>query len=155
MTRSWYSGGAPITNDDDPARAVRACLEIHSEIETFNRKRKEQGLRRIELGIGLNTGTLVAGYIGSSRTMSYSVIGDSVNIAHGLCSAARGSQIIISEETYSRVKDIFIVNHIGPVLTKGKVEPTIAYEIIGERKSGNGNQEIGNWERGNWERGNS
>jgi adenylate cyclase len=131
--------GAPITHDNDPARAVRACLEIQSELKRFNSKREEQGLRRVEFGIGLNTGSLVAGYIGSSRTMSYSVIGDSVNIAHGLCMAAHGSQIIISEETYGLVKDLFDVNEIGPVHTKGKTEPTIAYEVTGERKTGNGN----------------
>lgn len=125
--------GAPIAHEDDPARAVRACLEIQSELMLFNKKRDEQGLRKIELGIGLNTGSLVAGYIGSTRTMSYSVIGDNVNVAHGLCMAARGSQILISEETRELVKDHFDVKIIEPVHTKGKAEPIVAYELIKEK----------------------
>ncbi len=125
--------GAPIAHEDDPTRAVRACLDIQSELLLFNKRRDGQGLRKIELGIGLNTGNLVAGYIGSTRTMSYSVIGDSVNVAHGLCSAAVGSQILISEDTYELVRDLFDVKRMEPVHTKGKREPIIAYEVIKEK----------------------
>ena len=125
--------GAPITREDDPARAVRACLEIQSELMSFNIKRGERGLRKIELGIGLNTGNLVAGYIGSTRTMSYSVIGDSVNVAHGLCTGAHGSQILISEDTHKLVKDLFDVKRIDPIHAKGKTEPIVAYEVIKEK----------------------
>ena len=125
--------GAPITREDDPARAVGACLDIQSELILFNKKREAQGLRTIELGIGLNTGNLVAGYIGSTKTMSYSVIGDSVNVAHGLCAAAHGSQILISKDTYELVKDIFDAKRVEPIHTKGKTEPTIAYEVITEK----------------------
>jgi len=125
--------GAPVTHADDPIRAVRSALEIQSEIAEFNRLRATEGLLQIRLGISINTGNLVAGYIGSTRTMSYSVIGDVVNVAHGICPAAKAGQIIISENTHSHVKDIFEAAEIAPVHVKGKDDPILAYEVLGEK----------------------
>jgi len=127
--------GAPVTHADDPIRAVRAALEIQSKIAEFNRLRATEGLLQIRLGISINTGDLVAGYIGSTRTMSYSVIGDVVNVAHGICPAAKAGQIIISDNTYSHVKDIFEAAKIAPVHVKGKDDPIPVYEVIGEKHS--------------------
>ena len=76
--------GAPVTHSDDPVRAVRAALDMQAALEKCN----ASSGRELRIGIGINTDELVAGYIGSTRTMSYSVIGDAVNIASRLCSAA-------------------------------------------------------------------
>jgi adenylate cyclase len=92
--------GAPVIHPDDPSRAVRAAVDMQAALLEFNRTRESEELPPIHIGIGVNTGELVAGYIGSTRTMSYSVIGDSVNTAARLCSAAKAGQVIISESTY-------------------------------------------------------
>ena len=129
--------GAPLTHPDDPFRAVRAALDIHALMEDFNYTRVSRGACPIEIGIGINTGEVVVGYIGSSRTMSYSVIGDTVNIASRLCSAARPGEIVISEYTHHIVEEKFTMRERRPVVAKGKRNPIKAYAVTG-RKFGKG-----------------
>ncbi len=124
--------GAPVTHDDDPIRAVRAALDIQSMLSAFNKLRA--GEAPIQVGIGINTGPLVAGYIGSSRTMSYSVIGDTVNTTSRICSAAGPGQIIISEKTHEYVKDHFEIEELEPILAKGKSDPLRAFEVLEDRE---------------------
>ncbi len=127
--------GAPTSHDDDPVRAVQAALDMQAAIKTFNKNRAELGGRFIDIGIGINTGQLVAGYIGSSRTMSYSVIGDTVNTASRLCSAAEGGQIIVSHSTYQQIKDRFKCTKLPPIKFKGKSKSVIAYQVDGATDS--------------------
>ncbi len=94
--------GAPLAHDNDPIRSVRAAIDMQFMVAELNKDCPAN--RQIRIGIGINTGSLVAGYIGSTRLMSYSVIGDTVNTASRLCSAAKPGQILISEETYNHVK---------------------------------------------------
>ncbi len=128
--------GAPLTHPDDPSRAVRAALDIHALLEDFNYTRVSRGAYPIQIGIGINTGEVVAGYIGSSRTMSYSVIGDTVNIASRLCSAARPGEIIISEFTRHMVGDQFHTRERPPVNAKGKRNAIKAFAVLGYRADG-------------------
>lgn len=121
--------GAPVTHDDDAQRAVRAAMEIQQSISEFNKRRSDRMTLPIRSGIGINTGPVVAGYIGSSRTMSYSVIGDSVNSASRLCSAAMPGEIVISEHTWKLVKGIAPVVQREPVVAKGQIEPITAFSI--------------------------
>lgn len=125
--------GAPVAHSDDPIRAVRAALEIRTELDAFNRKRTAQGEADIQVGIGINSGSLVAGYIGSSQTMSYSVIGDTVNTASRLCAAAQAGQIIVSQHTFEQMNGIFKGEEIEPVRAKGKFNPIRVFNIIGEK----------------------
>jgi len=85
-------------------RAVRCAFHMHGVLDMFNRERKERGEKPIEIGIGINTGDVVVGAIGSSQAMQYTCIGDAVNIAARLTSMAEPKQTIISEETYRRMK---------------------------------------------------
>jgi adenylate cyclase len=124
--------GAPIAHGDDPARAVRAALAIQAELEKFNRNRQAENKPAIKIGVGINTGALVAGYIGSSQTMSYSVIGDTVNTASRLCAAAKAGQIIISENSRNCVEDHFELVEIEAVRAKGKFNPIRAYSVVRE-----------------------
>ncbi|MEE4354948.1 MAG: adenylate/guanylate cyclase domain-containing protein [Desulfococcaceae bacterium] len=124
--------GAPVRHEDDPVRAVRAALEMRAGLKVFNRKREMRGQQPIQVGIGINTGKLVAGYIGSTHTMSYSVIGDTVNTASRLCSAAAADQVLISESTYEHVKDIFSVTRLRPIMAKGKLYPVQIFSVVGE-----------------------
>jgi len=121
--------GAPIAHGDDPARAVRAALAIQAELVQFNRHRQAENKPAIKIGIGINTGQLVAGYIGSSQTMSYSVIGDTVNTASRLCAAAKTGQVIISENSRDCVKEHFELVEIEAVQAKGKFNPIRAYTV--------------------------
>jgi len=125
--------GAPVIHNDDPIRAVMAAIEMQQEIKAFNIERKLKGEQEIQVGIGINTGHLVAGYIGSSQTMSYSVVGDTVNTASRLCSAAKGGQIIISENTHKYLGNTFEVQKLEPVHAKGKFKPIRVFDVIGYR----------------------
>ena len=126
--------GAPVTQEDDPVRAVRAALDIQRALESFNFDRASMDKPPIKVGIGINTGEVVAGYLGSSRTMSYSVIGDTVNIASRLCAAAMPGEIVISEYTQFLIKNLFHVKPRKAVIAKGKDLPIKAYSVLGMKK---------------------
>lgn len=122
--------GAPVAHEDDPIRAVRAALDMQSALSGYNKIRSVMGRPPIHVGIGINTGDLVAGYIGSTRTMSYSVIGDAVNIASRLCSAAKAGEIIISEDTCRFLGGQFQVEELAPVHAKGKSKPLKVFNVL-------------------------
>jgi len=124
--------GAPVSHDDDPARAVRAAVDIRRALVAFNRRRASGGEREIRIGIGINTGKVVAGYIGSSQTMSYSVVGDTVNTAARLCAAAKPGEIIVSETTHAHVVGDFETQKLAPIKAKGKFRPLEVYNIVGD-----------------------
>jgi len=124
--------GAPVTHSDDAARACYAAIDIQAEIKAFNTTLIERGQKEIKLGVGINTGSLVAGYIGSTQTMSYSVIGDTVNTASRLCSAAKAGEIILSENTSKEVQSLFRLAAHEPILAKGKDQPVNVFGIKGK-----------------------
>jgi PAS domain S-box-containing protein len=123
--------GAPIPHANAPFRAVQAAIEMRRSLAEFNKRRKALGKQQIQMGIGINTGEVVAGYIGSSRTMSYSVIGDTVNTASRLCSAARAGQILVSDSTYGFIRNHFSVTRLRPLQVKGKLQPIHIFEVHG------------------------
>src|SRR5699024_10428175 len=96
--------GAPVAQDDDAYRAVRTAMQMLRVLDRFNEDRMSQGHAPIHVGIGVNTGEVIAGYLGSSKSLEYTVIGDAVNTGARLCSAAKAGQILISEFTYERVR---------------------------------------------------
>ena len=123
--------GAPVARDDDPLRAVKTALEMKEALAQFNVERVSAGLLPIQIGMGINTGECVAGYLGSSQALDYTVIGDSVNVASRLCSVANEEEIIISEATYQKVKEHILVESLSPVKVKGKAEPLENYLVVG------------------------
>jgi adenylate cyclase len=125
--------GAPVGHPDDAVRAVRTALEMLSVLRRFNQERAAENKRGFEIGIGINTGDVVAGYLGSSKAMQYTVIGAPVNLAARLCSQAKGMQVIISEPTWLRVKDNFEVRELEPVKPKGIGHPVRIFEVLRER----------------------
>jgi adenylate cyclase len=128
--------GAPVKHADDPIRAVKAALEMQSSLVRFNESRISEHLPPIQIGIGVNTGELVAGYIGSTRTMSYSVIGDTVNSAARLCSAAKAGEIIVSEHTHAYLGNTMTSVSVEPIKAKGKSKPLRAYSMLQTRLNG-------------------
>ncbi|MBN2526164.1 MAG: FHA domain-containing protein [Deltaproteobacteria bacterium] len=128
--------GAPVSHEDDAARAVRAAVDMQRALVEFNQVRESEGQRPIQIGIGLNTGELVAGYIGSTRTMSYSVIGDVVNTAARLCSAAKAGQVIVSQNTFGKLNQEFECIQLEDILAKGKSKPLKVYNVVGYKYVG-------------------
>lgn len=125
--------GAPVSKPDDAIRCVRASIEMLAELRKFNEARKAAGKNGFEVGIGINTGEVVAGYLGSSKAMQYTVIGAPVNLAARLCSQAKGMQIVISEATWIRVRDHFEVRELEPVKPKGIAQPVRIFEVLREK----------------------
>jgi adenylate cyclase len=126
--------GAPIVHANDPVLAVEAAIGMQEALADYNGRRAE-GVPEIRVGIGINTGEVMAGYMGSSRTMAYSVIGDSVNIASRICSIAGAGQIVISHDTYTQVSNRFDVTRFDSVSVKGKTRPIKVYQVLGRKIS--------------------
>ena len=124
--------GSPLAHPDDPTRAVRTAMKMLDVLEKeFNRDRRAAGKPDLKIGIGINTGEVVAGYLGSSRALEYTVIGDTVNTGARLCSAAKAGQCLISEWTYERVKDEFEVVELPAAQVKGKAKAIKLYNVVG------------------------
>ena len=122
--------GAPISTEEDVLRAVRAGMAMQERNDHLNTERKTRGLPTFELGLGINTGEVFTGYIGSPKRMDFTVIGDHVNIASRLCSIAAGGKVIVGEDTYQAVKDHVEIRSAGTPVLKGKTEQVNAYEIV-------------------------
>ncbi len=126
--------GAPVGHADDALRAVRTAMRMLEVLEKdFNAPRRAEGKPTLQIGIGLNTGEVVAGYLGSSKALEYTVIGDTVNTGARLCSVAQAGQCIISEFTYAKVKDHFEVVELPPQQVKGKSKALKIYNVVAFR----------------------
>lgn len=125
--------GSPVTHADDPIRAVRTALDMLEVLGHWNVERQRRGKVPVQIGIGINTGEVVAGYLGSSKALEYTVIGDSVNTGSRLCSAAKAGQILVSEDTEKRLGGLFDLQEQPPMTLKGKMKPLRIYAVIGEK----------------------
>ncbi|MBW2093878.1 MAG: FHA domain-containing protein [Deltaproteobacteria bacterium] len=121
--------GAPMQKDDDAVRAIQAALDMRKELGLMMASTSDD--KKFDIRIGINTGKVVAGNIGSPKRMDYTVIGDPVNVASRLESIGEPNQILIGEETYRRTKDRFLVRPVGPKKVKGKRDAVLVYEVIG------------------------
>jgi adenylate cyclase len=124
--------GIPLAHPDDEDRAVRAAIAMLTELGAFNRLRVEEGRKPINIGIGLNTDTIVSGNIGSPKRMDYTVIGDGVNLAARLESACKkyGARILASELTMKKLKGTYRSREVDRVVVKGKTQPVGIFEIV-------------------------
>jgi len=125
--------GAPVQLPDDPVRCVHCALEQMEVLEKMNAQIEERGQDPLAIGIGIHTGALVAGYIGSSKALSYTVIGDTANTSARLCGVAAGGQIIVSESTLSRLDNGFEYQELPPAHLKGKEKPFKMFQILRRR----------------------
>ncbi len=122
--------GAPFGQDNDAERAVTAALKIKEAVEAENKAEEKE--KELNIRIGINTGQITAGNIGSPKRMDYTVLGDTVNVASRLESIAEPNQILIGEETYNRIKDKFKTREIGLRKLKGKSRDLRVYEVLGK-----------------------
>jgi adenylate cyclase len=127
--------GAPVGHPDDATRAVRTAIEMMDVLAQLNIVRKGRGEPEIKIGIGINSGDCVAGYLGSSKALEYTVIGDTVNTGARLCSLAKAGEIIISHNTFDQVSDQFEVIELPPTQVKGKSQALKIYNVIGDKKN--------------------
>ncbi len=127
--------GAPVTHPDDAIRSVQCALDQMEVLGRFNRKRVEGGHPPLAVGMGLHTGPLVAGYVGSSKAMSYTVIGDTANTSARLCGIALAGQVIVSEYTLARLGPRFEVEELPPAHLKGKEKPLRIFNVKREKAS--------------------
>ena len=124
--------GIPIPQSDNEDRAVRSAIAMINVLKIWNAARGASGLKQVDIGIGLNTDTVVSGNIGSPKRMDYTVIGDGVNLASRLESACKqySASILISENTYRGLKGTYRIRDIDDVVVKGKTESVRVYEVL-------------------------
>jgi adenylate cyclase len=121
--------GAPIAHGNDALNAVLSALDMMEGLATLNKRLRAMGESDVEIGIGINNGPVIAGYMGSSKSMEYTAIGDHVNLSARLCGVATPGQILLSENTYNAVRASIDVNQLPPVSVKGKANPVNIYEV--------------------------
>jgi class 3 adenylate cyclase/tetratricopeptide (TPR) repeat protein len=122
--------GAPIAHEDDPERAIRAGLEIvQGAGEYAARLEREQGIGGFSVRVGINTGLVVVGEVGSDLRVEYTAMGDAVNLAARIEQAAPPGAILISHDSYRHVRGVFDVQPQDPLAVKGKSEPVLTYLV--------------------------
>ena len=124
--------GAPLDDPMHADHAVETALAMVEELQRLNRKWAAEGRPQLDIGIGINTGPMIAGNIGSDQIMSYTVIGDAVNLGSRLESLNKqyGTRIIISDDTRSRLAGAFRFRPLGEVVVKGKTQPVTILQVI-------------------------
>lgn len=125
--------GVPMANEEATLLAVECAIEMQHALTEFNRTRTAENQQPLQVGIGINTGEVVYGAIGSSKTLQYTVIGDAVNTASRLCSLAKPGEIICSENTICRVKDRIKAVELPKVKVKGKHDALTIFRVLGTR----------------------
>ena len=123
--------GAPLDQPDHPARACHSALDMMTALKELNEKWILEGKTPMDIGIGINTGMMMVGNMGSDQRFDYTVMGDAVNLGSRLEGANKNykTNILISEYTYERVKDEFVCMEIDSVRVKGKTQPVKIYQL--------------------------
>jgi adenylate cyclase len=112
--------------------AVATAIEMVGELGELNRSWAARGMAQLDIGVGINSGDMIAGNIGSSSIMSYTVIGDNVNLGSRLESLNKeySTRIIISDATRARLTSIYDIRPLGDVVVKGKTRAVAIFEVV-------------------------
>ncbi len=121
--------GAPVRHDDDVQASVSAALQMMAEVRERNAGRP--ATERLELGLGLNTGPVIAGSIGSTRRTEYTCIGDTVNVASRLCALAGPGEILVGGGTAEVLRRFGPLEELAPVRVKGRTAPVPLFKVTG------------------------
>ena len=125
--------GAPIAGEDHPERAVACALAMQLAMDAVNDRLREQGLPALEMGIGVHTGEVVVGNIGSQKRAKYGVVGSHVNLTSRIETYTVGGQVLISESSAHELGDRLTTRRSFQVLPKGAREALTIYDVIGVR----------------------
>ncbi|MGB7858907.1 MAG: adenylate/guanylate cyclase domain-containing protein [Acidimicrobiia bacterium] len=121
--------GAPIAHEDDPVRALRAGLEMLEAVSGYSAEVETQWGIPLQIRVGVNTGLVVVGEVGSDLRVEYTALGDAINVAARMEQTAEPGTVQVSDETLSRTRGMFATEELGPVDVKGKSEPVVAHRV--------------------------
>lgn len=126
--------GAPVKISDHPYKAIVSALQMEKALKDLNREGTVKGMPELKIGIGIHTGEVILGNIGSEKKLDYTVIGDSVNLASRLEGLTKTyhSTIVITQDTYAYIKDKVHCRLLDYVKVKGKDQPIKIYSVLGE-----------------------
>lgn len=122
--------GAPFSHTEDVKRAVTCAVDMQRALYELNQYHRTAGMPELNMGIGINTGEVMAGLLGSEVYSEYTVIGDEVNLASRIEAYSLRGQVLISESTYKRVRDYITASEPMDVYVKGKKDPVNLYEVL-------------------------
>jgi class 3 adenylate cyclase/tetratricopeptide (TPR) repeat protein len=125
--------GAPITHEDDPQRAVLAGLDIVQGVQQYCKYVGRQWEVELNVRVGINTGLVVVGAVGSDLRLEYTAMGDAVNLAARMEQTAKPGTVQIAEGTYHLVSPLFEFEDLGGIQVKGKAEPMPSYRVLGRK----------------------
>jgi ABC-type oligopeptide transport system substrate-binding subunit/class 3 adenylate cyclase len=123
--------GAPVAHEDDPERACRAALDIIEGAKRYARHlEEERGITGFDVRVGINTGLVVVGEVGSDLRVEYTAMGDAINLAARIESAAEPGTLLIAGDTHKLLAHLFDTEALGPIEVKGKTEPVSVYRVL-------------------------
>ncbi|HXQ36436.1 MAG TPA: adenylate/guanylate cyclase domain-containing protein, partial [Anaerolineales bacterium] len=125
--------GAPIAHEDDPRRAILAGLDIVEAIRPYREQIREKYGVDFDIRVGINTGLVVVGAVGSDLRMEYSALGDAINLAARMEQTADPGTVRVAHDTYKLIKNLFEFKALGGIEVKGKSEPVLAYQALGRK----------------------
>lgn len=127
--------GAPLDQPDHSFRACNTALDMMAELKKLQKKWEQEGRPVLDIGVGINSGDMVVGNMGSEMRFDYTVMGDSVNLGSRLegINKEYGTNIVISEYTYEKVRDKLLCRQLDAVKVKGKALPVKIYELMGKQ----------------------
>ena len=128
--------GAPTTTPDDASNALNAAVAMQRRMLSINRELHDEGFPEIGVGMGLHTGEVIVGYVGSERRSEYTAIGDTVNTSSRLESNARGGEILISDATAQAAHSRYKLKPREPIMVKNRQQPVKLWEVDWQRASG-------------------
>ena len=130
--------GEPVVHEDHALRAVRTAVEMRAALAELDRQWERDGQPyHIEIGIGINSGEVFVGLLGSAQRINYTIIGDNVNLASRLQDLTKTYQwpILVSESTYEQIKDEFEAQLVDSVIVKGRSEAVKVYKVLGQKNT--------------------
>src|SRR2546428_3082059 len=123
--------GAPVAHEDDPLRAVRCGLDMARAVDDLGAAQRATGASDLRVRVGINTGPVVVGIVGSETANEYTAMGDAVNVAARMQATARAGSVLVAAATYRFISPLVDAVDVGLLELKGKTDAVQAYEITG------------------------